>query len=181
MTETPNRPTPARSSVLWTIRRLELVLGYFAAVILFVTMGITLADVIGRNFFSTPMPAGHELTELMVGLLVYGAIPLITIRNQQITIELFSSYLRGFVRRLLDVLLPLFGAAVMALFGWRLLVQAGKLQEFGSATIYLQLPVFPFVFFMGGMAVLSAVVYVLLAVFRIKLRIDDEDTRVTSI
>ena len=175
MSETPSRTTSDRATATRAVRRLEQALGYFAALILFVTMVMTLVDVLGRYFFSTPLPAGHELTELLVGLVVYAAIPLITIRNQQITITLFSTRLRGLFRYMLDTILPLFSAVVMGLFAWRLVVQASKLAEFGSATLYLQWSIYPFVYFMGVMAALSALIYLILAIFRIKLHGDDAD------
>ena len=152
----------------WAVPMLERTLGLFLATILFAMMSLTVVDVIGRYFFSHPLPAGHELTELLVGMIVYAGIPLIIARDQQITITLFKRHIRGLFLRLLAVLLPLFGAVVMAVFAWRLWVQAAKLADFGSATIYLEWPVYPFVYFMSVMAALSTVIYVALAWRRMK-------------
>ena len=181
MSEPVSRTTTDRATVTRTVRRLEQTLGYFAALTLFVTMLLTLADVLGRYFFSAPLPAGHELTELLVGVVVYTAIPLITIQNQQITITLFSARLSGWPRHLLVTIVPLFSAVVMGLLAWRLIVQASKLAEFGSATLYLQWSIYPFVYFMGIMAVVSALIYLILAIFRIKLSGGDADVGVSAV
>ena len=181
MSETASRTTPNRATVTGAVRRLEQALGYFVALTLFVTMVMTLVDVLGRYFFSTPLPAGHELTELLVGVVVYTAIPLITIQNQQITITLFSARLSGRLRHMLVTIVPLFSAVVMGLLAWRLIVQASKLAEFRSATLYLQWSIYPFVYFMGIMAVLSALIYLSLAIFRIKLSSGDADAGVSAV
>ena len=181
MSEPVSRTASDRTTVTRAVRRLEQALGYFAALTLFVTMALTLVDVLGRYFFSAPLPAGHELTELLVGVVVYTAIPLITIRNQQITITLFSARWPGWLRQLLLTIVPLFSAVVMGLLAWRLIVQASKLAEFGSATIYLQWSIYPFVYFMGIMAVLSTLIYLVLAIFRMKLSDDDAEVGVSAV
>ncbi|MDE0061079.1 MAG: TRAP transporter small permease [Defluviicoccus sp.] len=181
MSETGGQTTLDRDAVTGAVRRLERALGGFAALTLLVTMLITLVDVLGRYFFSAPLPAGHELTELLVGVVVYTAIPLITIRNQQITITLFSARWPEWLRQLLLTIVPLFSAVVMGLLAWRLIVQASKLAEFGSATIYLQWSIYPFVYFMGIMAVLSTLIYLILAIFRMKLSGGDADVGVSAV
>ena len=65
-------------------------LGYVAGILLFCLMTLTCVDVIGRYFFNTPVTGGFELTEMMLAALIFFGLPLVTIRNEHVTVDLLD-------------------------------------------------------------------------------------------
>ena len=67
------------------------VLGALAALVLFAMMTLTCADVIGRYFFSQPIFGGFELTEMLLAAMIFLGLPLVTLRNEHITVDVLDS------------------------------------------------------------------------------------------
>ena len=64
------------------LHRLDLALrwtsGLMAAAALFAIMWLTLVDVSGRKFLSHSVPGGLELTEMLMVVVIFGALPLVS-------------------------------------------------------------------------------------------------------
>lgn len=134
-----------------------------AAVDLFLLMMLVAADVAGRYLFNKPISGGYELVQLLMGVLVFSTLPVISRRNEHITIGLFDPYFRGAADRVRRVFVHLFSAAALGFVAWRLGVHAGKLAANGDATPVLALPLAPIGWFMTVMAALSVAALLVLA------------------
>src|SRR5687768_2195755 len=116
-------------------RHLEASQGIVLSVLLFGMMAITFFDVIGRYLLNAPVPGAYEITTLLLGAVVYVALPLTTVREEHVTISLLRSLFRGRARRAQLTLLNLFGAAVIGAVAWRLWIQAEKLAAMGDRLV----------------------------------------------
>ncbi len=145
----------------WIYRLPEMV----AALDLMLLMLLVAADVTGRYLFNKPISGGYELVQLLMGVLVFSALPVISRTNEHITIGLFDPYFKGAADRIRRVFVHLFSAAVLSFLAWRLATHAGKLAANGDTTPVLALPLAPIGWFMTVMAGLS-VLSLLVLVFR---------------
>ena len=76
---------------LWAGR----LLGVVAAIDLFAMMMLTFIDVTGRKLtgtvaFAKPVYGAYEITELLMGVLIFSALPLVTAREGHVTIDIFD-------------------------------------------------------------------------------------------
>lgn len=69
------------------IARLQLPIELAAATVLFSMMALTAADVVLRYFFSRPLAAGFELTEILMTMLIYLGIATLSLRRGHITLN----------------------------------------------------------------------------------------------
>lgn len=129
-----------------------------AALILFLLMVLTCSDVVGRYFFNAPIFGATEMTRLMMGVLIFLALPVIFRREDHIAVDLLDGL---FQRRLVEIRqIVINGVTSVLLFGLaqRMWVLTNRAQEYGDMTEYLNIPLWPISGFMTGMIVLSALV-----------------------
>ena len=144
-------------------RLLDRTLGYLLAALVFVIMILTFVDVVGRQAFNYPVPAGFEITELLMGYTVYLGLPLVCARQEHITINVLDHLYKGAARRIQGVALnSLFG--VLSLIWTReVWIHADKLAGHNEILMFLKIPVAPFVYGMCVFTLLAAAVFFVLA------------------
>jgi TRAP-type C4-dicarboxylate transport system permease small subunit len=127
-------------------------------------MAITCVDVVGRYFFNAPLQGALEITELMLAATIFSALPLVTLREEHVVIDLLDSFMSEWMLRAQHVFACLVGAFALAVLTWRLWERGVQLQT-GETTVVLRIPVAPFAY---GMSMLVAVniVILLVLVFR---------------
>ncbi len=125
----------------WSLfdRIVEPVLGTFAAIILFSMMLLTCADVIGRYFLSMPIYGGFELTETMLACLIFAGLPLVTLQQEHVTVDVLDAVTPDWLLRVQHVLASLLGAAATGYLAWRLWIRAGNMLAAGETTAQLKL------------------------------------------
>ena len=149
------------SSPQWE-RWLKRLLGGFAALLLFAMMGLTFVDVILRYWFNAPVPGGFELTEVMLASLIFCGLPLVTLKDQHVSVDLFDRFIPVALHRLRDILVMLVCTICVAVLAWRMWKKANESQAYGDITSVLELPLAP-VFFLGAVALgVTACVFVVL-------------------
>lgn len=125
-----------------------------AAVILFALMVVVVIDVTGRYVFNAPLPGGFELVKLGMGVLAFAALPLVTLRDRHITVDLVSAALPPAMQGLQRASVQVMSIAVLCGLSWRLWAEGGKLARWGETTATLGLPMAPLAY---AMAVLTAI------------------------
>ena len=90
--ESGARVTPSSLSLL---DLLDKILMACVAVVMFGMMSVTFIDVVGRYFFSAPIPGGFELIQFMLPLAMFGALPVITRAESHIVISVLTGVLKG--------------------------------------------------------------------------------------
>jgi len=142
---------------------LARLLQWLAAATLFALMAVVSVDVIGRYLFNKPLPAGYELVQALMGLLVFATLPLVSRNNGHIALGLLEHRFSGAADRLRRFSVHLFSACVLGFVTWRLWVHAGKLGAGRDVTPVLQMPLAPIAWFMTAAAALSTVLLLALA------------------
>jgi len=138
--------------------RLELILNLFVAVVLFMLMVLRCIDVVGRYGFNAPVPGTSELTGLGLGLLIFGALPLVTAHSEHVSVGLLEAMIGHRSRPLERVVLLSTSLVALALMTWRLWDKARSLTAYGDSTSYLHVPLAPFAYFMSALAALAVIV-----------------------
>lgn len=156
---------PAYSNGL--IRVMAALLGVLVAALLFSMMALTFVDVVGRYLFNSPLAGAYELTQILLALCVFAALPLATLSRAHVTISLTDALFRGAAQIIQQLLIGLFSFVALAGVTWRLWVQAGVLSEHGDRTLFLRIPLGAVAYFMTAMAALTALIALDLAVRRI--------------
>jgi TRAP-type C4-dicarboxylate transport system permease small subunit len=130
---------------------LDLLCGLLSGIALFAIMALTFFDVLGRKFLEHSITGSLEMTELLMVVVIFGALPLVSRRGEHVEFDSLDPYLPAWVRRAQAVLVHLLCAGVLlalAVLMWR---TGGQFLETGETTAQLQLLKAPFIY---GMAVL---------------------------
>jgi len=144
------------------VARLQYVLGFTSASVLFLMMLITAVDVVGRYVFNTPLPGGFEVTELLLAALIYCGLPLVSRRREHIVIDTFDPYFSPRFKRALDMIAEVICALTLAGVGYLIFKRAVRVADYGDTTTVLKLPLAPIVYLMGVMIVVAAVIHLTL-------------------
>ena len=134
---------------------------WIAAAGLFAMMMVTVVDVAGRYLFRAPLVASFELTEYLMGLLVFLALPIASLRGEHIRIGLLDKFLAPSAQRLRDRALGLLAGAICAAVAWRVIALAVRTAGYGDSTQTLRIPLAPLAYFIGASLALSGVLLAL--------------------
>jgi len=140
-------------------RGMEPLLGAIAGVLLFCMMCITFVDVVLRYLFNAPLRGGFEITELMLVVLIFAALPLVSRREEHVVMDFLDRYLGPRLYRALRALEHVVSAAVMSGLGWLLWQKAGKLAAYGDTTSVLKIELAPFVYAIAVLIFVSALIH----------------------
>ena len=146
------------------LRRIDLVLGIVASLILAAIALLTCTDVVFRNA-GTVIRGTVELTELMMGALIFTALPLVGFRDGHVTVELTQGVLTGMRGRIARQLTRLLSAAVLLVIGWQLAVKADRLASAHDLTATLGLEKAPVAWFMAALCLTAGVLMLAELVF----------------
>jgi TRAP-type C4-dicarboxylate transport system permease small subunit len=143
-------------------RWIEAALGLATACVLFGMMLLTCADVVGRYFFNSPVQGGLELTEMMLAAAIFSAMPLVTLREEHVVIDLLDSFMPDRLLRIQHVAACLVGAFALSVLTWRLWVRGEQLQT-GETTAVLGIPVAPYAYAMSALMAVNIAILLVLA------------------
>ncbi len=141
-----------------------LVLRVMCAAALLFIMFLTFIDVLMSYFFASPITGSAELVMFAMAILIFSAFPLVTLREQHISVGILHGRLHGrwlWLQRLVILGVSLLACAAMA---WQLLHDGHQLAGDQQATMVLQLPLGPLSYFMGILSGVSALALILLLV-----------------
>ena len=144
-------------------RIFETLLGIIGAVVLFAMMMLTFTDVLLRYVFNAPLRGAFEVTELMLVVLIFSGLPLVSRNDKHVTTDLIDKFVPTRMRKALAAAIHLIVSAVMLGVGWLIWQKGGKMSETGDTTAGLHIPIFPFVYLMSLLILITAVIHVLKA------------------
>lgn len=128
-------------------------------------MFLTTIDVIGRNLFNAPLPGGYEVTAFLLMTLFFLSLPIVTIRNGHITVNLIDGILGNQGLRNLLLFYNTIAAIMMSALTWFLVRLALDINRYGDLSLYLQIPKAPFIFLAAASVGITAAIFI----FRIVL------------
>jgi TRAP-type C4-dicarboxylate transport system permease small subunit len=146
------------------VRLAEGLLGMIVAALLMVMMLITVVDVVGRYAVKQPVPGAYELIELMLAVVIFMALPLVCLKDENITVTMLIEGFSTRVRQVHAGVVSLVCAGVLAVVAWRLYAHAAQLASYGDVTMFLRLPRGPIGYSMAALSALGAVALVVIAI-----------------
>lgn len=154
----PSRVSPGYDALFsgrlgdWAGRALT----FIAAVVLFTMMVLTFVDVTGRKLFTRPVYGAYEITEFLMGMLIFCALPLVTVREGHVTIDVFDHVVPAGLARWQRVIVSVVSSAALAFVAWRLWVLSASHMRTHEVTMTLHIPHGPFSRLFAVMAALAA-------------------------
>lgn len=141
---------------------LELLCGLLSGTALFAIMALTFADVLGRKLAGNSITGSLELTELLMVIVIFGALPLVSERGEHVEFDSLDPYLPVWLRKLQGVVVHLLCAAVLLGLGWLMWRTGGQFLETQETTAQLKILKAPFLYGMAVLCAATGVVHLLL-------------------
>jgi TRAP-type C4-dicarboxylate transport system permease small subunit len=138
-------------------------LGYAAAALMTAMVLVTCVDVAARYFFDSPVRGAFELNEVLLAALIFAALPLVTLRQEHVTADLFDAVTPPWLVRVQHVLACVLGTVCTAYMALQLWHRAGGLMSSGQVTAQLKMSLGLLTYGMALMGALTAVALALLA------------------
>ena len=140
---------------------------YLSAVILFVLMVMTFADVILRSAFNNPIESATELTRLFMAIIVFTALPMVTWKGSHIVVDLMDPLFSRHMARFRDILIDLICGVVILWPAKRVFDLAERARDYGDTTEYLGMPQHYTGWFIAAFAFVTAIVFIIRGLTRI--------------
>ena len=127
----------------------------FASITLFVIMWLTVVDVFFRDAFNISITGLFEVTEVLMGILVFSGVPIITSKNGHVSVTIMDALVGRRLRAIQKIIVNLVCVVVLSMFAWQLWVVAGGLAEYNDVTLFARIPLSPVCYFMAVMTFIS--------------------------
>lgn len=135
----------------WAGRWLARMAQGCGAAVLFALLGLTCADVFGRYVLLQPVNGKTELTRMMMAVLIALALPVVSARNEHVTVDLFDHLFHGRVQTLRDLIVDSVAALAFLVLAWWVAFRAMRLMAYGYVSDFLHIPLYPVAFFVAAM------------------------------
>jgi len=145
-------------------RLLDALCGTLAALALMTIMGLTLVDVLGRKLFDRSVPGALELTEIMMVVVIFAALPLVSLHGEHVVFDSLDAVMAKGLLRMQQVAVDLGCALGLGGIAWLMTAKAAQLAAYGDTTAQLKLPLGPFVLLMAILCAVAAAVHLVLVV-----------------
>lgn len=133
--------------------------GVMAAVALFTIMWLTLIDVTGRKFFNHSLPGGLELTEILMVVVIFGALPLVSLGGEHVVFDSLDHLIPSWIKAIQNRVIEAVNALTFGGLAWLMSQRAQRFSEYGDTTVYLQFSIAPVAWIMAALLVLTALVH----------------------
>jgi TRAP-type C4-dicarboxylate transport system permease small subunit len=140
-----------------TFDRIVRFFAILAGIDLFALMLLTVYSVVMRYVFNAPPFFTLDLSQMMLIPVVFFGLAYCGWTGGHIAVDLVGTLKMPALERVVDVVVRLVCAAVIALWSWKLVGLALNTQEIGNATNLVQIPYYPFVWVMVAGSALLAV------------------------
>lgn len=149
-------------------------LGFIAALVLFMIMTLTCADVIGRYYFKAPIFGAFEITETLLALVIFSGLPLVTLRNDHVTVDVLDPITPEWIFRIQHVAACALSFVATAYLSWRLWLRAVNLDTTGVTTGQLKYKLAYLAYSMSILMALTAVALIVLMLRRPQRNVSGE-------
>lgn len=126
-------------------------------------MLLTCADVAGRYFFNSPVWGAFELTEMMLAALIFAGLPLVSLRDDHVTVDLFDPVTPDWLFRIQHIVACVVGVLCTAYLAYRLWIRGGNMIAAGETTAQLKITLGWLTYSMSVLMALTAVALFILA------------------
>lgn len=141
----------------------EIVCGTLAGLALLAIMLLTFLDVSGRKLLSQSITGSLELTELLMVVVIFGALPLVSLKGEHVVFDSLDAILPSWFQRIQRALVDLFCAALLMGLAYLMWNTGAEFAATGETTAQLKITKAPFIQGMGLLCGLTAVVHLVKA------------------
>lgn len=159
LAESYRDPATLAGVLAWPVRILTIM----SAAFMFLIAAVTFVDVTGRYVFSAPVRGGVEIIEFLLGLLIFSAMPLVTVKNAHITVELFDGFMSDGFKRIRGIVMLVASAAVIAFITERMWATAMEMAEYDEISLHLQVETAPLLFVISALSAIGIAVQLYMA------------------
>ncbi|MFL2683026.1 MAG: TRAP transporter small permease [Alphaproteobacteria bacterium] len=117
---------------------------------------ITVVDVFGRYLLGIPLPGTSEITEIILGILIYIGLPYISKKEEHISVSLLSNYLPNNIKILHKILINFIVTLLLLVIARQLYLHGIDLKSYQEVTTFLEIPKAPIAFAMALLTVLAS-------------------------
>lgn len=143
---------------------LRLACGLLSGAALFAIMVLTFFDVAGRKFLDHSIPGSLELTELLMVVVIFAALPLVSLRGEHVVFDSLDASLPPPVVRIQKAVIDLLIAAALLGLAALMWKTAGEFAASGETTAQLKFAKSNFIYGMAVMCGLAGLVHIALVV-----------------
>jgi len=140
-------------------RAVDALSGGVAAIILFGMMALTFVDVFMRYIVGDSIRGSFEITELMMVVLIFAGLPLVSRKDEHVTVDLVEHMLPTPVRRGLRIGAHVVCGVLLVGMSWLMWRKAGEIVGYGDVTAALRIELWPYVYFMCALALVTALIH----------------------
>lgn len=140
----------------YVVSKLFTVLTWFTIIATVFILLNTTANVITRAFFNYAIFGSVQLSTIMLSLVVMCAMPVVTMYNTHIKVDLVAEKLPQKVQNALSGINLLVCGAIMLVSAWYTFEKAAKAYSLGTCTDALSIPYWPVYVLIAVMFVISA-------------------------
>ena len=141
----------------------ELVCGTLAGLALLAIMLLTFLDVSGRKLLSHSITGSLELTELLMVVVIFGALPLVSLKGEHVVFDSLDAMLPAWFQRVQRALVNIVCAALLAGLAYLMWNTGAEFAVTGETTAQLKITKAPFIQGMGLLCGLTALVHLVKA------------------
>ena len=138
---------------------LETLSALLAGLALFAIMVLTFFDVAGRKLLSHSITGSLELTELLMVVVIFGALPLVSERGEHVVFDSLDPIIPRWLRTVQRVLVHLLCASALLALGWLMWKTGNDFVASGETTAQLKILKAPFIYGMGVLCAFTGVVH----------------------
>jgi TRAP-type transport system small permease protein len=133
--------------------------GLLAAGGLFGIMVLTLIDVGGRKLLDASVPGSLELTELLMVVVIFSALPLVSLRGEHVVFDSLDEKMPATLRRVQQIVIDGLCGALQGGLAWLMWGKAAALGSYGETTAQLKIPLDAIVYVMAVLLALAALMH----------------------
>ncbi|MES3001621.1 MAG: TRAP transporter small permease [Pseudomonadota bacterium] len=141
---------------------LTLACGLLSGGALFAIMALTFADVTGRKLLDNSIPGSLEMTELLMVIVIFAALPLVSLRGEHVVFDSMDSYLPPNALKVQKAVIHLLSAVALLALGWLMWKTGTQFAQNGETTAQLKLAKAPFIYGMGVLCAIAGLVHLYL-------------------
>jgi TRAP-type C4-dicarboxylate transport system permease small subunit len=147
-----------------TVKKIfEIVCGTLSGMALLGIMVLTFLDVSGRKIWSNSIPGSLELTELLMVIVIFGALPLVSLKGEHVVFDSLDALLPRWIQKFQQGLIHLACAALLFGLAYLMWKTGADIATTGETTAQLKIPKAPFIQGMGVLCGLTGLVHMVKA------------------
>lgn len=137
-------------------RSIETLLDILCAALLVAMTLITTVDVVGRYILHAPLHGAYESNELLLGILVFAALPRVTWHQQHLAVTALGTWLHPKMQVVQQKTLSLISALALFILSYFLWLHGEQLADYGDMSNALNVPLAPFAYAIAIFTFISA-------------------------